>query len=58
MSTESSKGEVTETCFANIAIKDKDERWITPPLTSGLLAGLLETKSEINQKQAPKEDNC
>lgn len=33
-------GEVTETCFANIAIKGNDERWITPPLTSGLLAGL------------------
>ena len=34
------RGEITETCVANIAFRDGEE-WVTPPLSSGLLPGVF-----------------
>jgi len=38
------KGEVTETCIANIAIMTPSGTYVTPPLSSGLLGGLMRQK--------------
>ncbi len=36
------RGELTEATIANVAVQfDDDTRWLTPPVTSGLLAGTL-----------------
>lgn len=34
-------GEVTESTIANLAVEREEGHWITPPLTSGLLAGVM-----------------
>ncbi|KAF9970440.1 hypothetical protein BGZ73_006854 [Actinomortierella ambigua] len=36
--------EITETTIANIAIETQDGVWITPPMSSGLLAGTMRRK--------------
>ncbi|KAG0226480.1 hypothetical protein BGW42_003616 [Actinomortierella wolfii] len=36
--------EITETSIFNIAIETSDGQWITPPLSSGLLAGTMRRK--------------
>ncbi|KAF9165269.1 hypothetical protein DFQ26_000372 [Actinomortierella ambigua] len=36
--------EITETTIANIAIEIEEGLWITPPLSSGLLAGTMRRK--------------
>jgi len=38
------KGEVTETCIANIAIMTPTGSYVTPPLSSGLLGGVMRQK--------------
>jgi para-aminobenzoate synthetase/4-amino-4-deoxychorismate lyase len=35
------KGEVTESCIANVAIRAKDATYVTPPVSCGLLAGTM-----------------
>ncbi len=37
------KGEITESCFANIAVESEGQFW-TPPISSGLLGGCLRAK--------------
>ncbi len=55
-----SRGEVTEGAISNIFV-EKDGRWFTPPVESGLLPGvyrrhLLETRSEIEERVLFEED--
>lgn len=47
------RGEITETCIANIAAKI-DGAWFTPPLTCGLLPGVFRAKMLAEKKLREK----
>ena len=54
------RGEVTEGAISNVFV-EKDNRWFTPPVECGLLAGvyrrhLLETRPEIEERVLFEED--
>lgn len=53
------KGEITESCFANILLK-KDGKFYTPPLESGLLNGTMRSylidKGEVFERKILKEE--
>jgi len=47
------RGEVTESCIANIAVQISEGEWITPPVSCGLLPGVMRESLLAKTKSGP-----